>query len=47
MNGQDLFQLSKTTLDQLTNENESARIYALLLQQKQLSSVRIISLIRI
>jgi hypothetical protein len=41
MNGEELFQLSKDTLDQFTNENESTRIHALLAQQKQLSGVRI------
>ena len=40
MNGEQLFQLTKTTLDQYTNETESARVYALLSQQKQLSGVR-------
>ncbi len=41
MNGEELFQLSKNTLDQFTNETESAKIYALISQQKQLSGVRI------
>jgi hypothetical protein len=40
MNGQELFKLSKNILDQFTNETESNRIYALLLQQKKLSGVR-------
>ncbi|CAF4833581.1 unnamed protein product [Rotaria sp. Silwood1] len=40
MNGEELFQLSKSTLDQLTNEHESARVYALLSQQKQLAGYR-------
>ena len=39
MNGDELFQLSKHTLNQFTNETESARVYALLSQQKQLSGV--------
>ncbi|CAF0730375.1 unnamed protein product [Adineta ricciae] len=37
MNGERIFQLSKDTLSTFTDEIESARIYALLLQQKQLS----------
>ncbi|CAF3092264.1 unnamed protein product [Rotaria socialis] len=37
MNGKELFQLTKSGLDRFTNEQESARIYALLAQQKQLS----------
>ena len=41
MNGEELFKLSKDTFNQFTNETESARIYALLYQQKQLSGVRI------
>jgi len=45
MNGEELFQLSKNTLDQFTNETESAKIYALISQQKQLSGVRIFFLI--
>jgi hypothetical protein len=44
MNGEELFQLSKNTLDQFTNETESARIYKLLSQQKKLSGVRILFL---
>jgi hypothetical protein len=40
MNGEQLFQVPKATLDQFTNETESARVYALLSQQKQLSGVR-------
>ncbi|CAF0750953.1 unnamed protein product [Rotaria sordida] len=40
MNGEELFQLTKSTLDQFTNEHESARIYELLLQQKQLAGYR-------
>lgn len=39
-NGEDLFRLSKDELDHMTNENESARLYALLSQQKQLAGVR-------
>jgi hypothetical protein len=45
MNGQELFQLSKDTLDQFTNEAESTRVHALLLQQKQLSGVKTFFLI--
>ncbi len=41
INGQELFQLSKDTLDQFTDEAESNRIHALLSKQKQLSGVRI------
>ncbi len=40
MTGEELFQLSKHTLDQFTNEIESTRLYTLLSQQKQLSGVR-------
>jgi len=47
MNGKELFQLSKSTLDRFTNETESAKIYALLSQQKQLSGVRFIFLLMI
>jgi len=39
MNGIEIFQLSKNTLDQLTNPEESARIFSLLSQQKKLSGV--------
>ena len=39
MNGKDLFELSKQALDGLTDESESAKLYALLAQQKQLSGV--------
>ncbi len=46
MNGNDLFQLPKTTLDQFTNETESARVYALLAQHKQLSGVSLFFLLR-
>jgi hypothetical protein len=45
MNGKELFQLSKTTLDQFTNETESSKIHALLSQQKKLSGVKFIFLI--
>lgn len=45
MNGRELFQLSKSTLDQLTNETESARVYALLSQHKQLSGVSLLFLL--
>ncbi|UJR33285.1 hypothetical protein I4U23_020737 [Adineta vaga] len=37
MNGKQLFELPKHTLDTYTNETESARIYALLSQHKQLA----------
>lgn len=40
MNGKEIFQLSKNTLDQFTNETESSKIHTLLLQQKKLSGVR-------
>ncbi|CAF0898529.1 unnamed protein product [Adineta steineri] len=40
MNGQQLFELSKSTLDGFTNETESARMYALLAQHKQLSGFK-------
>ena len=40
MNGQELFQLSKDTLDHFTDEAESNRVHALLTKQKQLSGVR-------
>lgn len=42
MNGNDLFQLSKNTLDQLTNPEESARVFSLLSQQKKLSGYQLI-----
>lgn len=45
MNGEEIFKLSKNELDRLTNEHESARVYALLAQQKQLSGVRFIHLL--
>jgi hypothetical protein len=45
MNGKELFQLSKTTLDQFTNETESSKIHALLSQQKKLSGVKFVFLL--
>lgn len=39
MNGKELFDLTKHALDELTDENESNRLYAQLAQQKQLSGV--------
>ncbi|CAF4292185.1 unnamed protein product [Rotaria sp. Silwood2] len=44
MNGEELFQLTKSTLDQFTNEHESARVYALLSQQKQLAGHRTVDM---
>lgn len=37
--GEQLFQLSKSSLDRLTEKSESDRLYDLLIQQKQLSGV--------
>ena len=39
MNGDQLFRVTKSELDQLTNEEESARLYTLLAQQKKLAGV--------
>ena len=39
MNGDQLFHMTKSELDQLTNDEESAKLYALLAQQKQLAGV--------
>lgn len=45
MTGEELFQVSKATLDQFTDETESARIYSLLSQQKKLAGVRLFFLL--
>lgn len=41
MNGEQLFQLTPVALERFANQSEASRLFALLVQQKQLAGVKI------